>query len=361
MMVEPLENDKHFLRKTILSLTDQIDLFETFQNLSLKIISQFDLENILKTFCTIVNEIMYYRSAAVYLFDEDGEKFHQIFNAGLQPEYQQQPFPEKEIIDWVMDQGRWTILTDFQDKDADSIISILPIKSTKKAEGFMVIITDFNQSVYNQKLGSILNFLASQTAIAIENQNLYTKINNSNVYMTNMLESISNGIVATDIKGEVTLANRNAAAILGIKAKDFIGKPYAYCLKGNLKKEMDKILSKILEKGYASESMTSHSPYKEVDITVGITASLLADKDKKTIGIIFSFRDMSASKEIERLTKLDGLKSEFVSSVSHELRTPLSIIKSYTEALLTQVKPDDNQTREQFLSVIDNETDRLAT
>ena len=70
---------------------------------------------------------------------------------------------------------------------------------------------------------------------------------------------------------------------------------------------------------------------------------------------------MSASKEIERLTKLDEMKSEFVSNVSHELRTPLSIIKSYTEALLTQVKPDDHQTREQFLSVIDDETDRLTT
>ncbi|MCK5682688.1 PAS domain S-box protein, partial [bacterium] len=261
----------------------------------------------------------------------------------------------------VMDQGRWTTLTDFQDKDAESIVSFLPIKSTKKAEGFMLIITDFNPSIYNQKLGSILNFLASQTAIAIENQNLYTKINNSNTYMTDMLESINNGIVATDSKGRVTLANKNASAILGIHTKNFIGRHYSYCLKGDLKKEMDKILSEILEQGYAIESMVNHSPFKEVDITVGITASLLTDKNKKTIGIIFSFRDMSASKEIERLTKLDAMKSEFVSNVSHELRTPLSIIKSYSEALLNQVKPDDHKTREKFLSVIDNETDRLAT
>jgi two-component system phosphate regulon sensor histidine kinase PhoR len=48
-------------------------------------------------------------------------------------------------------------------------------------------------------------------------------------------------------------------------------------------------------------------------------------------------------------------------SVSHELRTPLSIIKAYSEALLTQVKPQDHETREQFLSVIDSETDRLST
>ena len=44
---------------------------------------------------------------------------------------------------------------------------------------------------------------------------------------------------------------------------------------------MDTILSEILEKGYAIESMVNHSPYKEMDITVGITASLLTDKNKK--------------------------------------------------------------------------------
>ena len=107
--------------------------------------------------------------------------------------------------------------------------------------------------------------------------------------------------------------------------------------------------------------MVNHSPFREVNIMVGITASLLTDRNRNTIGIIFIFRDMSASKEIERLTKLDEMKSEFVSNVSHELRTPLSIIKAYCEALLTQVKPDDHETREQFLSVIDSETERLST
>ncbi len=360
MKTKPLETDPQFLRRTIISLTDQIDLFETFQDLSLKIISQFDLENLLRTFCTIIKEIMNYQSANLYLFDEDGSKFHQVFNCGSTSNDKQHRLPEHKIIHWVMDQGRWTILTDFQDKNADAIISILPIKTTKTTEGFMVITTDFNPSFYNRKLGSILNFIASQTAIAIENQNLYAKINDSNVYMASMLESISNGIVATNIKGEVTQINRNASAILGITLKDFIGKPYSYCLKGNLKKEMDKILSKILEKGYAVESMVNHAPYSEVDITLGITASLLTDKNKETIGVIFSFRDMSASKEIERLTRLDEMKSEFLSNVSHELRTPLSVIKSYVEAIQFKVDPQDHLTRNEFLQVVNSETDRLT-
>lgn len=361
MKTTPLEKDHQFLTRTISSLTDQIDLFETFQDLSLKIISQFDLENILNTFCGIIKEVMDYQSAVICQFHEDSEEFQKIHHSGAVAKEENDIFPEQKIINWVMDQGRWTVITDFQDKKACCIISILPIKSPKQAIGFMVITTEFNPSIYNQKLGSILNFLASQTAIAIENQSLYARINNSNVYMTDMLESINNGIMAISTNGIVTLINKNATAILGIKTKHLTGKPYEYFLKGKLKQEIDKLFSMIIDKGFAAESMVNHSPYKEVDIMIGINASLLTDKNRKTIGIIFIFRDMSASKEIERLTKLDEMKSEFVSNVSHELRTPLSIIKSYSEALLTQVEPDDHATREQFLSVIDNETDRLAT
>jgi len=226
--------------------------------------------------------------------------------------------------------------------------------------GFMVITTDFNPSLYNLKLNPILNFLASQTAIAIENQTLYAKINNTNAYLTNLLESISNGIMAVNMKGEVTLLNKNVTAILGIKTKKATGCPYHSFLTGNLRQEMDKLFSAILDKGFVMESMIKHSPFKGIHILIGITASLLTDRNKNVIGIIFIFRDMSASKEIERLTKLDEMKSEFVSNVSHELRTPLSIIKSYSEALLTQVKPDDHETREQFLTVIDTVTDRLS-
>ncbi len=59
-----------------------------------------------------------------------------------------------------------------------------------------------------------------------------------------------------------------------------------------------------------------------------------------------------------RLAELDRLKSDFVSMVSHELRTPLGLIKGYTGTLLQQDL--DSATREEFLRVIDEETDRLT-
>jgi signal transduction histidine kinase len=69
-------------------------------------------------------------------------------------------------------------------------------------------------------------------------------------------------------------------------------------------------------------------------------------------------RDLTVAND--RLAELDRLKSDFVSMVSHELRTPLGLIKGYVGTLLRPDVPLDAATREEFLRVIDEETDRLT-
>jgi two-component system phosphate regulon sensor histidine kinase PhoR len=50
--------------------------------------------------------------------------------------------------------------------------------------------------------------------------------------------------------------------------------------------------------------------------------------------------------------------AEFVSSVSHEMKTPLAGIKAYVE-LLVDGDAEDEETREEFLQVINGQADRL--
>ncbi|HWP34155.1 MAG TPA: ATP-binding protein [Thermodesulfobacteriota bacterium] len=60
-----------------------------------------------------------------------------------------------------------------------------------------------------------------------------------------------------------------------------------------------------------------------------------------------------------RLTELDRLKSDFVSTVSHELRTPLTSIRSLSESLLAG-GDIPRETQEQFLAIIVQESQRLS-
>jgi signal transduction histidine kinase/DNA-binding response OmpR family regulator len=60
-----------------------------------------------------------------------------------------------------------------------------------------------------------------------------------------------------------------------------------------------------------------------------------------------------------KLTELDELKSNFLSTVSHELRTPLTSIKAFAEILLDN-QGEDRDTQLRFLQIINTESERLS-
>jgi two-component system phosphate regulon sensor histidine kinase PhoR len=69
-------------------------------------------------------------------------------------------------------------------------------------------------------------------------------------------------------------------------------------------------------------------------------------------GAVAVLTDITGQKAIQKRN------AEFVSSVSHEMKTPLSSIRAYVE-LLVDGEADDEPTREEFLSVINSQADRM--
>lgn len=69
-------------------------------------------------------------------------------------------------------------------------------------------------------------------------------------------------------------------------------------------------------------------------------------------GAVAIFSDITLQKVIQKRN------AEFVAAVSHEMKTPLSSIKAYVE-LLADGEAEDLKTREEFLGVINGQTERL--
>lgn len=69
-------------------------------------------------------------------------------------------------------------------------------------------------------------------------------------------------------------------------------------------------------------------------------------------GAVAVLRDINEQKHMQRRN------AEFVSAVSHEMKTPLTGIKAYVE-LLADGDAEDEETREEFLGVINSQADRL--
>jgi len=64
--------------------------------------------------------------------------------------------------------------------------------------------------------------------------------------------------------------------------------------------------------------------------------------------------------ELHELKLQMQLQEDFVSTISHELRTPLGFIKGYSTSLLREDTSWDEATQKEFLSIIDEEADRLS-
>jgi signal transduction histidine kinase len=68
---------------------------------------------------------------------------------------------------------------------------------------------------------------------------------------------------------------------------------------------------------------------------------------------------------VERVAKLEAerwlrrMQDEFVTTISHELRTPIGFIKGYATTLLREDAKWDEESRREFLTIIDEEADRL--
>jgi signal transduction histidine kinase len=63
---------------------------------------------------------------------------------------------------------------------------------------------------------------------------------------------------------------------------------------------------------------------------------------------------------LEAGRRLDQLQKEFVATVSHDLRSPLGFIKGYTTTLLRDDTDWDTTSKKEFLTIIDEEADRLS-
>lgn len=67
-----------------------------------------------------------------------------------------------------------------------------------------------------------------------------------------------------------------------------------------------------------------------------------------------------AHSELDSVQRQMRLQDDFVSTISHELRTPLGFIKGYSTSLLRQDTTWDEATQHEFLTIIDEEADRLT-
>lgn len=165
-----------------------------------------------------------------------------------------------------------------------------------------------------------------------------------------ILKSVSDGLLVTDVSGYIILMNT--------RAEDYLNLRFTECIN---RKISDVIPQAPLIQVIRNAFNESASVRADIEVVIKGSGTHVLEavakpifvKKKKAIGILTTLRDVTHSREIERM------KTEFLSTTAHELRTPLTSIQGFSEILLTRknLKADE---KERFLSYINRQSMNLS-
>lgn len=163
--------------------------------------------------------------------------------------------------------------------------------------------------------------------------------------LQSVLANMSEGVIATEKDGKITVINGAAELLLGksrTKLKD------QYLLEFLHVEDKITDISELQESG----SMIIDVSDGKEEALVKATFSTILNENNEINGFIAVITDVTEQE------KLEQDRREFVSNVSHELRTPLTTMRSYLEALADGAWQDEDLAPK-FLKVTQDETERM--
>lgn len=210
-------------------------------------------------------------------------------------------------------------------------------ESTKKiADG------DYSINLQNDSQDEIGQLTTSINELALDVSSAQESIDQERRRLDRVLIHMSDGVIATDRVGKITIINDAAREMLSLPKGHAEGLAILDVLDLNEEISMSDLYK---EKG---EDHKLSLGERFIDLKFSIIESEMGFIQ----GIVCVLHDVTEAENIERDRK------SFVSNVSHELRTPLTSMRSYVEALNDGAWKDE-KIAPQFLSVIQNETNRM--
>lgn len=94
----------------------------------------------------------------------------------------------------------------------------------------------------------------------------------------------------------------------------------------------------------------------EID-NLGKSINTMSDKLEETITELQK-NNSELEKDIEKKSKIDDMRKQFISDVSHELKTPIALIQGYAEGLIENVNSDE-ENRKFYSEVILDEANKM--
>lgn len=176
-----------------------------------------------------------------------------------------------------------------------------------------------------------------------------------------ILQSMSNGLIAVDSVGRVMYMNSVASAILDIEEGRAVGRNYATVFGPRTEQLVRVIDCQLVAISTVSEKEIEVRNLQGNVIPLGLSSMPLYDTDGSRRGAIVHFKDLTERKQlIDMLRQSERMAAigELSAAIAHEIRNPLASINNAVELLeesINAVNPQDSR----LLEVIVKESGRL--
>lgn len=163
--------------------------------------------------------------------------------------------------------------------------------------------------------------------------------------LDSVLRHMTDGVIATDRRGKITIINDRSLSILNKTQEEVIGESIIEALDLSDRFSFRELFDQ-------HESILLNYANDEGETIIRAEYSVIQRESGFISGLVWVLTDITEHEKIEHDRK------QFVSNISHELRTPLTSVRSYSEALVDGAIKDEKVAVE-FLNVIQTETDRM--
>jgi PAS domain S-box-containing protein len=209
--------------------------------------------------------------------------------------------------------------------------------------------------IYGSVEQNALQVLCGQLAVAIENAELFTEVQNAKIYNETLLEHLTSAVIAAGTDERITVFNNEAGRITGLKPQEIIDRSL-----DQLPEALREPLRKTLQTGEGQDNHELIFHSGSANVVARASTSIFHGEDRQVLGALMLLTDITALKQLElQIRRSDRLASlgTLSAGMAHEIKNPLVSIKTFAQLLPERYQ--DSDFRETFSNLIGHEIDRI--
>jgi GAF domain-containing protein len=333
----------------------QIDILIEFRNLSLELLSANSIKQVLSLLVEYALLIAGARDVSLYLYDKSSDRLN--FGASLwtdgRENYEASPLARGGMPYVVVYNGKQQTISEMTRDQITSIyqhpieIGALATIAIKRSSNYILGVLNVAYQTAHHFTDDelrVLELLANQAAIAIEDIRLFDDVRQRRDQMQVILDSARDGMILIGPNTELIISNLAADRLVGYPLRRYVGRGLLRQII-RARHEVPDIFDTLVEHLHELLKEINEAPDKATRRTLRLnsvdieeTTLPVLDSANRPAGRLVVLRDISEEKSLERF------RNEVTDMMVHDLRSPLGNVISCLRYLqeMNQIKQYDD-------------------